>query len=150
MAWRDRTHNPAANRDAMATIVRDGDVPGLLAYASGEPVGWISVAPREQHPQLLRSPTLKPADPDEPGVYSITCFAVYPTARRQGVRDALLAAAIEYARARGATALEAYPSTADYAHTDYMGPTELFLSHGFVLVRNAREHRVIMRLPISA
>jgi hypothetical protein len=35
------------NRQAMQDIVNSGEVPGILAYAGGEPIGWCSVAPRE-------------------------------------------------------------------------------------------------------
>ena len=37
------------------------------------------------------------------------CFVVSRRARRQGVATALLEAAVDYARSRGATMLEAYP-----------------------------------------
>lgn len=34
------------NRLAMQAIVASGEVPGLLAYAGDDPVGWCPVAPR--------------------------------------------------------------------------------------------------------
>jgi hypothetical protein len=53
------------NRQAMKDIVDSGEVPGILAYADGEPVGWCSVAPREHYGSLNRSPVLKRLD-DKP------------------------------------------------------------------------------------
>ena len=43
------------NRTAMKAIVDSGRVPGILAYHEGHPVGWCSVAPREEFPRLERS-----------------------------------------------------------------------------------------------
>ena len=41
-----------ANKNAMHALVKSGCVPGLLAYVDDEPVGWCSVAPREEFPAL--------------------------------------------------------------------------------------------------
>ena len=62
------------NRRAMKAIVDSGRVPGVLAYHEGQPVGWCSVAPREEFPRLGRSRILKPVD-DEP-VWSVVCFFI--------------------------------------------------------------------------
>ncbi|MEM3726025.1 MAG: hypothetical protein QXK98_04075 [Candidatus Bathyarchaeia archaeon] len=50
------------NRRALKSIVDSGVVPGILAYADGEPVGWCAVAPREAYPTLERSRVLKRVD----------------------------------------------------------------------------------------
>src|SRR3972149_2224652 len=47
------------NKLALKGIVDSGEVPGLLAYADGEPVGWCSLEPREAYPSLERSRTLR-------------------------------------------------------------------------------------------
>ena len=39
-----------ANRKALKKIVDSGKVPGILAYADSEPVGWCAVSPREAYP----------------------------------------------------------------------------------------------------
>src|SRR3972149_11835781 len=48
-------------RRAMRQLVESDHVPGLLAYADGEPVGWCSLGPRAAFGALQRSRTLKPA-----------------------------------------------------------------------------------------
>src|SRR5579863_6763881 len=53
------------NRQALKRIVGAGEVPGLLAYAGEQPIGWCSVAPREAFTSLERSRTLKRID-DQP------------------------------------------------------------------------------------
>jgi GNAT superfamily N-acetyltransferase len=46
---------------------------------------------------------------DDAPVWSIVCFVVGRRSRGRGIANALLGAAIDYARRHGATALEAYP-----------------------------------------
>ncbi len=147
MYWRDRglPHGEPKKR-AMAELVRAGREPGLLAYEGGEPVGWVSVGPREEFPHLLRSPQYRPREDDGRGgaaVWSIVCFVVDRPARRRGLAAALLAAAVEHAFARGASSVEAYPHLGDRG--DYMGHVDLFADAGFVGVRDASK-RAIVRL----
>ena len=101
----------ARHRKVMETAahdgVREGRAPGLVAYDAGVAVGWVSVGPREDYERLTYSKVLAPVD-DKP-VWSIVCFVVGKQARRQGIANALLDAAIDYARDHGATKLEAYP-----------------------------------------
>ncbi|HVS85577.1 MAG TPA: GNAT family N-acetyltransferase [Gaiellaceae bacterium] len=142
MYWRDRSleHGEPKKR-AMADLVRAGREPGLLAYDGDEPVGWVSVAPREEFHALVSSPQYGPDDEDE-GVWSIVCFVVDKPRRGAGVAAELLGAAVEHALARGASAIEAYPHVRD--GRDYMGHVPLFEQAGFEKVRDANK-RVIMR-----
>src|SRR5262245_48094115 len=57
MYWRDRAleHGEPKKR-ALEGLVRSGRHTGLVAYADGEPVGWISIAPREEYEAILNSP----------------------------------------------------------------------------------------------
>ena len=143
MYWRDRSleHGEPKKR-AMDGIVRTGGEPGLLAYEEQSPVGWISIAPRETHDPLLRSPQYRPRE-DQEGVWSIVCFVVDKDARGQGVHEALLAAAVEHAFARGARAVEAYPHLEKRG--DYMGHVSLFRAHGFEVARTASKRAVVRK-----
>jgi hypothetical protein len=60
------------NKKTMQRIIESGRVPGILAYLSGLPIGWCSVAPCEDFPVLDRSHTLKRID--NQAVWSIVCF----------------------------------------------------------------------------
>jgi ribosomal protein S18 acetylase RimI-like enzyme len=62
------------------------------------------------------------------------------------VHEALLAAAIELAFARGAKAIEAYPHLEQRG--DYMGHIELFRAHGFERVRETLKRAVVRRTGI--
>ena len=96
-----------ANRQAMKQIVDSGKIPGILAYLEGQPVGWCSVAPREDFPRLDRSRILKRID-NQP-VWSVVCFFVAKPYRRQGLTIRLLKAAVQYVKEQGGTILEGYP-----------------------------------------
>ena len=145
MYWRDRSleHGEPKKR-AMEKLVGAGREPGLLAYDNGEPVGWVSLGPREDFAALLRSPQYRPRETGGgDAVWSLVCFTVDKNAQRQGAARALLAAAVEHAFARGASSLEAYPHKTE--RVNYMGHVELFEDAGFAPVRETSK-RVVMRL----
>ena len=145
MWWRDRSlgHGTPKKR-ALASLVRAGREPGLLAYDGGEAVGWISVAPRESYGALLRSPQYRPQDEDA-HVWSIVCFVVDRPRQGEGVAAALLDEAVAHARRRSAAALEAYPHRVK--DDDYMGRLDLYLERGFLVVRE-QKHRAVVRLAL--
>jgi GNAT superfamily N-acetyltransferase len=96
------------NRRAMKRLVDKGKrPPGLLAYVGREPVGWISVEPREAFSKLSRSRVLAPVD-DKP-VWSIVCFFVRKDHRKRGLSVALIEGAVAHARKHGARIVEGYP-----------------------------------------
>lgn len=135
------------NHQAMHDIVTSGEVPGILVYDGDQPVGWCSVAPRQAFSVLGRSPVTKPVD-DQP-VWSIVCFFVAKSHRRQGLMAALLQAALDYARAQGATIVEGYPVDPTKGSTPdvfaYTGLADAFEKAGFVEVARRSPTRPIMR-----
>lgn len=157
MWWRqtaaeyERDRGPG-NRDAMQELVQRRRVPGLLAYQGGTPVGWVSVAPREEFGRIERSRTLGGV-PGE-GVWSIVCFYIHRDARRGGVGTALLRAAMEEAAKRGARVLEAYPvdpaGRAKQSAELFTGVPSMFENAGFREVERRNPGRPIMRLELTA
>jgi ribosomal protein S18 acetylase RimI-like enzyme len=151
----------AGNHALLERLTVDGEVPGLLAYQAGTPVGWVALAPRTRYPRLLRSPTLRPdaaareeAEREEAGVWSLTCFWIPRAQRGRGVATALLDAAVDHARAQGATALEAYPvdtgGERGAAASLYTGTLGMFRKAGFREVRRRREKRPVVRFDFGA
>jgi len=137
------------NKRALKSLVDGGYVPGLIGYEDGSPVGWISLSPREDYTKLQRSPIMKPVD-DKP-VWSIVCFFVDKGARGRGVSEALLRGAIDYARSRGATLLEAYPvDKRERSHPDFMffGAKSMYDKAGFKEVARRKETRPVVRRAI--
>jgi GNAT superfamily N-acetyltransferase len=138
-------------RGAFEQVVASGAEPGVLAYDGQRPVGWVSVAPREEFlPRLQRSRVLAPS-PEE-GVWSVLCFVVSRRARGRGVATALLRAAVEHARQRGARAVEGHPMDETRrtitAMEAYFGVTSMFTEAGFTEV-DRRGVRPLYRLTLD-
>jgi GNAT superfamily N-acetyltransferase len=135
------------NRRNIKALVDSGNIPGILAYSDGEPVGWCSIAPREEFPTLGRSRILKPVD-DHP-VWSVVCFFVARGQRRKGMTVQLLKAGVEYARSQGARIVEGYPvEPKDGKSPDvfvYTGLASAFTQAGFTEVLRRSATRPIMR-----
>ena len=135
------------NRRNMKALVDSGNIPGILAYSDGEPVGWCSIAPREEFTTLSRSRVLKPVD-DQP-VWSVVCFFVARGQRHKGLTVQLLKAAVEYARANGARIIEGYPVEPKEGKSPdvfvYTGLFSAFKQAGFSEVLRRSETRPIMR-----
>jgi predicted GNAT family acetyltransferase len=103
--WRASLGEP--NRRAFESLVTSGEVHGVLAFDGKEPAGWCSIGPRGDFPGLERSRVLQ--TDWTPQTWSVTCFFIPTKHRRKGVATAMLEAAVELARKRGATAIEGYP-----------------------------------------
>jgi GNAT superfamily N-acetyltransferase len=135
------------NKRAFKKIVAAGEIPGIIAYAGGQPVGWCALAPRETYPVLANSRILQPVD-DQP-VWSVTCFFVAKPFRRRGITVALLRAAVKHAANRGAQIVEGYPMEPKQGKMAdafvWFGLASAFRQAGFVEVLRRSETRPIMR-----
>ena len=129
--------------------------PGVLAYDGDEVVGWAAVAPRAELP-FARSTKIPHVD-DLP-VWSVWCIRVRPGHRGKGISPVLLQGAVDYARSRGAPAIEGYPVDNAGEKVDltmaYVGLRALFERVGFVKAADTTAvsggfPRVVMRLPLT-
>jgi GNAT superfamily N-acetyltransferase len=127
---------------------------GLVAYLDGEPVGWCTVQPRTNYVRLLRNRvpwTGRHEDTSDDGVWSVTCFVVRKGFRNRGVSRALAAATVDFARARGATAVEGYPMVVEPGKEViwgqlYVGSLSIFADAGYAEVSTPTPRRVVMRV----
>ncbi|HEX7105380.1 MAG TPA: GNAT family N-acetyltransferase [Acidothermaceae bacterium] len=138
------------NHALLRRLTLEGAVPGLLAYEADQPVGWVSVAPREQYVRVRNSRLLRSPDPDpDDGVWSVVCFWTPKERRRQGIGDRLLRGALDHAYANGATAVEGYPVDVSRKWTGassiYHGTVGQFERAGFTLIRRPSDTRAVMR-----
>jgi GNAT superfamily N-acetyltransferase len=143
-----------ANRQAFEALACSATEPvGLLAYREGEPAGWCAAGPRSRYARALRSPLVKGRNPDEDGsVWLVPCFFVRRDARREGVTQSLLQAAVALAREHGAVAVEGFPLAGDSrrsAAEAFLGVEPLFASSGFRVIARPSVNRVVMRLDLG-
>ncbi len=135
------------NKRAMKKIIGSGKIPGILAYSEGEPIGWCSVAPREDFSRLDNSRILKPVD--EKSVWSVVCFFIHKDHRKKGLSIALLNAAKKYVKSSGGKILEGYPIEPKKDKMPdafaWTGISAAFQSAGFKEVARRSETRPIMR-----
>lgn len=136
-----------ANRADLKALVDAGNPPELIGYRGTVPVGWVSIGPREEYARLKRSPVMKPVD--EQPVWSIVCFVVPAEHRGRGVAQALLKAAVAYARKQGATLVEAYPvDRSARSRDEYMwfGAKSMYDKAGFKEVARRKPQRPVVRI----
>lgn len=155
--WRDSTQE---QRTAMLQAQTNCDRPdatstsGLVAYLADEPVGWVAVEPRTAYPKLrtTRIPwSGRNEDKDDESVWAVTCFVVRKGYRGRGLTYILAAATIDYARSRGARALEAYPMITEPGKEVTwgelnVGARQVFEEAGFTQVSHPTLRRAVMRL----
>jgi GNAT superfamily N-acetyltransferase len=137
----------AKNKAALKRMVKSGQVPGILGYSKGKPVGWCSVGPRETYPALERSRVLKRID-DKP-VWSVVCLFIARPFRRKGVSVEMLKRAVDFAKKNGAEIVEGYPVQPKKGSWPdaflYVGLPSAFKKAGFKRVHRPSRARSIMR-----
>ncbi len=134
-----------------------GTTSGLVAYLGDEPIGWCAVEPRAEFPHLITMPVPwagRAEDKDDAGVWAITCFVTRAGFRRRGVTRALVAAAVDFARERGARALEGYPMITEPGVNVtwgelHVGARSAFAAAGFHEVTHPTKRRVVMRIDLT-
>ena len=152
MYWRLRRKDydnlrGTGTKKKMKGLINKGIVPGILAYDDKQPIGWCSVAPREDFLVLDNSRVLKRID--EKIVWSIVCFYINKNYRKKGITIELINAVKKYVKDHKGTIIEGYPvepktgKTADvFAWT---GLASAFRKAGFKEVERRSETRPIMR-----
>ena len=162
--WRVRSKDfseatPAGNRERLRELVENGPPPGLLAIEDGRAIGWVGLAPRAEYLRIEHSRVIPRTEGPVPWV--VSCFVVSRDTRGRGVASALLAAAVDFARAAGAAALEGYPidpATVDGGRVRdtgaYVGTRSMFERAGFRVVaettsKSGGAPRVVARLDFA-
>jgi GNAT superfamily N-acetyltransferase len=132
-----------------------GITSGLIAYLHGEPAGWCAVEPRTAYPRLLRNNRVpwvgRAEDKADDTVWAVTCFVTRAGFRRRGISRALARAAVDFARQRGARALEGYPMLTQPGQEItwgelHVGSRSIFAAAGFTGVSRPTPRRVVMRI----
>jgi GNAT superfamily N-acetyltransferase len=128
---------------------------GLVAYLEGEPVGWCAVEPRPAYQGLLRVYRVpwegRAEDKADESVWAVTCVFARAGFRRRGIGYELARATVDFARERGARALEAYPMLTNPGDDItwgelHVGTRSMFAAAGFDEVSRPTPRRVVMRI----
>jgi GNAT superfamily N-acetyltransferase len=109
---------------------------GLVAYADGEAVGFISLGPRSDYPGVERSRSTSAVD-DVP-VWVIPCITVRKGHRGRGVAIPMIRATAAYAAKKGIAAVEGYARPDGKRVHDgsaHMGTESMFRKAGFKRIR---------------
>lgn len=157
--WRDSTQQERDEMLRTQTGCDDQDAPttsGLVAYVDGEPAGSVAVEPRSAYPKLRTSRVpWKDRDEDkaDDDVWAVTCFAVRKGYRGRGLTYSLAKATIDFARERGARALEAYPMITQPGKVItwgelHVGARQVFEDAGFTEITHPTPRRVVMRVEL--
>ncbi len=129
-----------------------GATSGLVAYLDGEPVAWCAVEPRPAYEGLVRNSRVpwegRAEDKTDDSVWAVTCLFTRVGFRKRGISQALARAAVEFARERGARAIEAYPMTTKTALLEelHVGTEGVFAGAGFAQVSRPTKRRAVMRV----
>ena len=146
----------AAKKAFMHDRIDRGPPPGILGYVEGAPVAWVQVGPRAELPQWNSPKTvsrpLDPADVDDPGIWSVSCFFMAAKQRGKGLSHRMLSEAIVFAGQNGARAVEACPIDRTKQSKSvglYVGSTRIFEAAGFSEVARRKDGRPLMRLVLD-
>jgi len=155
--WRDSTQ--VERTEMLGTQTASGDpdaatTSGLVAYAEDEPAGWVAVEPRTAYPRLRTSRVPwsgRDEDKGDDGIWAVTCIVVRKGYRGRGLTYPLALATIDFARERGARALEAYPMITQPGKEItwgelHVGARQVFEDAGFEEVSRPTVRRVVMRV----
>ncbi len=147
-------HRDAPRADRLRRSGRCDDQRPRAGYLDGEPVGWVAVEPRTAYPKLRTTPVPwrdRAEDKDDPDVWAVTCFVVRKGYRGRGLTYPLARATVDFARSRGARAVEAYPITTQPGKQItwgevHVGARQVFEEAGFTEVSHPTLRRVVMRI----
>jgi len=148
MSWRTtpeeaKHHSGPERKPMMKSRIMDGTTVGLVGYLEGEPVAWVSIAPRETYREL-GGPEAEAGEK----IWSLACMYIHRKLRGEGHGTALIEAAKAYAKKRGGTVLEAYPVDPKSPSYRFMGFVPAFERLGFKQIGKAGSRRHVMRLSL--
>lgn len=125
-------------------------VPALQAAPAG--VLPLLFEPRAEYEGLLRSARVpwegRNEDKADDSVWAVSCLFTRAGFRKRGISRALARAAVDFARDRGAGAIEGYPMTTKYALAEelHVGTEGVFAVAGFTQVSRPTVRRAVMRI----
>lgn len=149
MAWRATPEEVKSaphgsdRKPLMRARIKNKTTVGLVGYLDGDPVAWVSIAPRDTY-RDLGGPEAESGEE----IWSLACMYIHRRLRGEGYGMQLIEAAKAYARKRGATVIEAYPVDPKSPSYRFMGFVPAFERLGFEKLGKAGSRRHVMRLSL--
>lgn len=146
MVWRkmnegtDRTKK-ADKKESLKQYVFNQSPVGLICYDNAEAVAWCSIAPRESYRELSGDHSLT-------NVWSLVCFFIKREYRQKGMTEELIKNAIRYAKANGASYVEAYPVDPESPSYRFMGFKPVFDKLHFDVKHKVGQRRYVMTIAV--
>ena len=151
----DRLREQTGCRDLAEDPDPETQTSGLVAYLDDQPVGWCAVEPRPAYSGLLANFRVpwegRTEDKSDESIWAVTCVFARAGFRRRGISRALVLAAVDFARERGARVIEGYPMTTNSALAEelHVGSHAAFVAAGFREVSRPTPRRAVMRLELQ-
>ncbi len=124
----------ARKRAWLQRVRREWGGCGKILYQDGEPIGYAQYAPA----RFLPTAATYPAGPVSEDAVLLAClFIAAPDRRRRGLGSRLLSEVTEELRRRGIAAVETFARRGSPDNPS--GPIELYLAHGFRVIREDPE-----------
>ncbi|MDE0546711.1 GNAT family N-acetyltransferase [Microbacterium sp. C7(2022)] len=159
---RDWWYMPVTEREDLFRTESGCDDPratsttGIVGFSEDEPVAWCAVDRRATFGRLRGSPVPwkgRLEDKDDESVWAIACLVVRKGYRGRGYTYPMVAAAVDFARSRGAAAIEGYPMVTGGREVIWdelnVGPVGPFAAAGFTEVSHPTKRRVVMRRDLA-
>jgi predicted GNAT family acetyltransferase len=152
---RRRVNDREGNKAHIRNRIETGPPPGLLAFENDKAVGWMQIGPRADVPEWNNrgraSAPVDVADAASPNVWAISCFFLKSSARGRGLTHKMVDAGLAYARANGASAVDACPMRQSKDPRSiglFVGSERVFAKAGFAVVTERKAGRPLMRFSL--
>jgi GNAT superfamily N-acetyltransferase len=115
---------------------------GFIAYSGKDPIGWCNVNSKDKYSHIM----FKDESEEGKKIAAIVCFLIAPNYRKKGISRLLLKEACRAYKNKKFDCMEAYPikNGKSDAH-NYHGPYSLFLSEGFLVVKELEQIYVMRK-----
>ncbi len=132
--WVKRCEDPdRPNLNETLRRLRAGEHVGYFASEGGEVVAWTGSGPKTSFP-LLATKLGSRLSPMTSSVWSVGCIAIAAEHRGRGLSARVAQAVVDEARARGAKAIEAYPTRPWDEGRSYRGAQSTYEKLGLQVV----------------